>query len=84
MFFYPSKKHKVSPTAKKIMLQLPSKKTQSQKMIKNLNISLKYTRNTDKLLEFFLTPKGNCADGLCRLKITLLGKCEGRHTAKVC
>jgi len=52
-------------------------------MIKNLNISLKYTRNTGKLLESFLTPKGNCADGLGRLKITLLGKCEGRHTAKM-
>ena len=23
-------------------------------------------------------------DGLCRLKITLLGKCEGMHVAKLC
>ena len=49
--FSPSKKHNVSPTAKKIILQLPSKKTQSQKMIKYLNISLKYTRNTAKFLD---------------------------------
>jgi len=48
-----SKKHNVSPTAKKIILQLPSKKTPSQKMIKNPNLSLKYARNAAKFLEFF-------------------------------
>jgi len=68
-FFYTSKKHNVSPIAKKIILEFPSKKTLSQKMIKNTNLPLKYARNAPKFLDFFLAPKGNCADGLCHLKL---------------
>jgi len=45
-----------------------------------IKIRLKYSW----ILEFSLAPKGCYEDGLCRLKITLLGKCEGMHVAKLC
>lgn len=64
VFLSQQKNHNVSPTAKKIILQLLSNKTQSQKIIKNLNISFKYARYAAKFLEIILTPEGNYADDL--------------------
>lgn len=43
VFFLPAKKPSVSSIGRKIILLLFSKKTQSQKLIKHLNILLKYT-----------------------------------------
>jgi len=71
---YLSQKRQSSLTAKKIILQLLAKINYYKNILKNPNISLKYTRNTANFLEFSLTQKGNYADCVCYLKITLFGK----------